>query len=90
MAWRDLCDQRCAQRLAHGDVRLAAEVDVTDLVFADVKVGPVDLALVAEQPVRARVYVGPTGERFRDRLRVLGEARGLGEAAFAGEFHGLV
>ena len=64
--------QRLAKRPRHRDVRLAVEVQMTELLLADIEVGAVDLALVAEEPVRARVDRGPARERLRHGLRVGG------------------
>ena len=65
-------------------VRFVFEVDVTDLILAQREVCAIDDVLIAEQPVRARVDVGPCGECIGDQLRGLGQNGRLREPALAG------
>ncbi len=63
-------------------MRLALQVNVPQLSFADVEVGAVDRALVTQPPVRACVNLGPARQGLRhglrDRASHAGQRRGGG------------
>jgi hypothetical protein len=63
-------DERVGDGEREEDVSLSVAMDVPQLLVANVKVGPVNLSLVSEQPVRSRVHGWPRGYGLRNSLRV--------------------